>query len=176
MISVTLTDKFYIKEIDPENEDDLWLINRLEEDPLVCGQRGYLWRISCLLDNLRYSKHQDIYNCPFSIYRHQSPIGFLNISKIYKTRTNSSVELSYALIKEERKKGYMKNILITASDYILLDKNHSIDEIDLSIHPENLASQKVAMYSGFICDNLSSKEHFEQGRIIYYKTKQMIKK
>lgn len=45
-----------------------------------------------------------IYNCPFSIYHDKNPIGFLEVSKIYKTSTTSSVKLSYALIEEERKK------------------------------------------------------------------------
>ena len=167
---ITLTDEFSIKKIEPNNEKDLWMIEQLENDSLVCGPNGYLWHISCLLqdDNLSYLL-RDIYNCPFSIYHDKNPIGFLEISKIYKTSTTSSVELSYALIEEERKKGYMRQVLTATSDYILLNQDHSIDEIDLEIHTENIAKK-----SGFIKDDFF--HDYSPNFLNFYKTKKMIKK
>lgn len=173
---ITLTDEFSIKKIEASNEKDLWMIEQLESDSLVCGPNGYLWHISsCLLhdNNLSYLL-RDIYNCPFSIYHDKSPIGFLEISKIYKTSTTSSVELSYALIEEERKKGYMSQVLTATSDYILADQNHFIDEIDLEIHIENIASQNVAKKSGFIKDDFF--HDYNSNFLNFYKTKKMIKK
>lgn len=165
-----------IKKIEPNNEKDWWMIHELEQDPLVYGKNGYLWYLSSAIKdtNYRYLERDDIYNSPFAIYQRDFPIGFLQISPIVKGRIYSSVDLSYAILKQERKKGYMKSILTNVSDYIL--EEGSVDEVDLMIHPENKASQMVAISSGFTDVFMSNYDGYDDNYWVYRKIKEMRRK
>lgn len=162
-----------IKKIEPNNESDLWLIHSLEKDPLVTGDDGYLWYSEFPVRDPKYQylESSEIYDSPFAIYCHQRPIGFLEISKIGITKLLSSVELSYAVLSTERKNGYMKSVLNDVSNLILLDEAHSIDEVELKIDHNNLASQKVAKGAGFVMYEPSQKDTL----VFYYKTRKMIR-
>jgi len=173
---IHLTNNLSIKKIEPNNKKDWWMIHELEKDPLVYGNNGYLWCLSSTVKDskYRYLKRDDIYNSPFSIYHSNFPISFLEILPIYKSRIHSSVDLSYAILKKERKKGYMKAVLTNVSEYIFDDA--SVDEVTLMIHPSNIASQMTALCSGFeeIC--LPRFDENDDNYLVYRKSKNMIRK
>lgn len=176
MNTIQFCNNLSIKKIEPDNEKDWWMIHELEKDPLVYGKNGYLWYLSSSIQDskYRYLESFDIYNSPFAIYHKDFPIGFLEISPVYKSIIRSSVDLSYAILKEERKKGYMKSVLTNVSDYILQDS--SVDEVTLMICYDNLASQMVAAASGFQSIFLSKEDGYEENQFVYRKTKDMMNK
>jgi len=176
MNTIYFTNNLNIKKIEAENEKDWWMIHQLEQDPLVSGKTGYLWHLSSTILNseYRYLEYDDIYNSPFSIYHGDLPIGFLEVSPIYQGRIRSSVELSYAILKKERKKGYMKSVLTNVSDYILEDM--SVDEVDLIIHSDNIASRLTASASGFTGVHLSNSLDYDDSQWVYRKTKNSTRK
>lgn len=165
-----------IKKIEADHEKDWWMIHQLEQDPLVYGKTGYLWYLSStILDSkYRYLEYDSIYNSPFSIYHGDSPIGFLEVSPIYQGKIHSSVELSYAILRNERKKGYMKSVLTSVSDYIL--EEGSVDEVDLMIHSDNTASRLTASASGFTGIYLSTSLGYDENQWVYRKTKNLSQK
>lgn len=167
MNTINLNDNLQIKKIEPKNEKDWWLIHKLEQDPLI---PGYLWNLSAAIEasKYRYLLYDNIYNSPFTIYYEKSPIGFLQISPIYKSRIRSSVDLAYAIVKEERKKGYMKSILTNVSDYILED--NYVDAVELIIASDNKASQLTAAAAGFTAAYFSETEGYDEDFFVYQKT------
>lgn len=176
MNTIYFDNELSIKKIEPNNEKDWWMIHELEQDPLVYGKYGYLWYLTSTIEDskYRYLEREDIYNSPFAIYHSKNPIGFLQTSPLSIGKACSSVDLSYAILKQERKKGYMRSVLTNVSDYILED--FSIDEIDLTIHPDNKASQMVAVASGFTKAFQLNYGDYDESFLVYRKTKEMIKK
>lgn len=165
-----------IKKIEPNHEKDWWMIHELEQDPQVYGKYGYLWYLSSVIEDskYRYLEQEDIYNSPFAIYHSESPIGFLQTSPVYINKHCSSIDLSYAILKQERRKGYMKSVLTNVSDYIL--ENISIDEIILTIDTNNKPSQMTAVASGFTKAFQLNYGDYDEGSFVYRKTKEMIRK
>lgn len=161
MSGIYLTDNLSIEKLNLQEEKDLKLVKQLEKDELICGEKGYLWTMGYYHNGNDYLQYDDIYNSPFSIYHEESPIGYLEVSKIYEVPRKSSVNLSYALLEEARGHGFMQSVLTIISNDILLDRVHLISEVALMIDSNNIASQKVALRSGFICDCPEENSNFQ---------------
>ena len=168
MKKVDFTRNLSIKKLNPNNPLDTGLIEALEQDELINGKNGYLWALSNNLKDVSYLRHNSLLNSSYAIYHGKNPIGFLEISDIFKTPDIWSVNLCYALHKTARKKGYMRTVLTEVSDMILKE-NQGIDTITLMIAPSNEKSILTAEASGFISDNLIEEEYQEQGYVIYQK-------
>ncbi len=157
-----------IKKIEPTNEHDLWLLHHLTMDKEVYGlssesnefdMPGYLWNLEKeAFLNLNYLQHDELYGSIFSIYYANNPIGFLDVSGILYTSKFSYVDLSYALIKEARGHGYMKDTLSVVSDDILRKKVYHLDFCECFISPFNSKSIRVACAAGFFRDTTREKE------------------
>ena len=149
-----------MKKIEPMNEKDLWLLHHLTIDKDVYGgmnqdddARGFLWDLEKeTFVNLGYLEHEELYGSAFSIYYGEYPIGFLDVSGILYTPNSSYVDFSYALVKEARGHGYMKDTLSIVSDDILRDRVYGLDFCECFISPFNSSSIKVACASGFFRD------------------------
>ena len=149
-----------MKKIEPMNEKDLWLLHHLTIDKDVYGDmnqdddaRGFLWDLEKeTFVNLGYLEHGELYGSAFSIYYGEYPIGFLDVSGILYTPNSSYVDFSYALVKEARGHGYMKDTLSIVSDDILRDRVYGLDFCECFISPFNSSSIKVACASGFSRD------------------------
>ena len=168
MKKINLTENLSIKKLNPNNPLDTGLIDELEQDEQINGRNGYLWPLSNNLKDVRYLLHNNLLNSSYAIYHEKNPIGFLEISDIFKTPDMWTVNLCYALHKTARKKGYMRTVLTEVSDMILKE-NQDIDTITLMIAPSNEKSILTAKASGFISDDLTEEEHQEQGYVIYQK-------
>lgn len=162
-----------LKIIDSNNTNDIYLINNLNHDKLVNGENGYLYPLN--FENVGSLK-KNIYKTKSAIYCKNHPVGYIEVSKIYEMENKSVVYISCATIKEKRKHGFMNEVILKVSDNILTDKVEVIDEVIGVIDIKNIASQNLAIKSGFIDDGLSDIEHLENGYIKYYKTKEMIKR
>jgi RimJ/RimL family protein N-acetyltransferase len=158
-----------IKKLDPYDTKDIWLAEELDKDELVCGPNGYLWSIKNLFNDTRYLARNDIYNSPFAIYDKENPVGYIEISPIF----NKMVDISYAILKKERQKGYATITLKEITDIILNDV-YNIDKVILIVDINNYISQNVALKAGFINDGLSKQEHYKKGYISYQKTKKLV--
>lgn len=176
MLIYTLSNGLSIKKIEMDNKKDLWLVQQLEKDPLVCGENGYLFPISPLLDNPSYLLSEELYGSPFSIYYYNSPVGFLYVSPLNETKFRTNVSLYYALLEEERKQGYMSQTILEVSNHLLLDPVNSPDRVVLTIDANNHASCLVADRCGFIGTPLLKEDYYDQNIIVYHKTKEMIYK
>lgn len=151
-----------MKKIEPTNEKDLWLLHHLTIDKDVYGEslkvekegsQGFLWNLEKeTFLNLGYLKHDELYSSAFSIYYGDFPIGFLDISGILYTPDFSYVDFSYALIKEARGHGYMKDTLSIVSDEMLRNRVYQLDFCECFISPFNSNSIRVACASGFSRD------------------------
>ena len=165
-----------MKKIEPMNEKDLWLLHHLTIGKDVYGgmnqdddARGFLWDLEKeTFVNLGYLEHEELYGSAFSIYYGEYPIGFLDVSGILYTPNSSYVDFSYALVKEARGHGYMKDTLSIVSDDILRDRVYGLDFCECFISPFNSSSIKVACASGFSRD--VSREN-EENLILHCYTK-----
>ena len=143
-----------MKKIEPTNEKDLWLLHHLTIDKDVYGQdddtHGFLWNLEKeTFVNLDYLEYEEFYGSAFSIYYGEYPVGFLDVSGILYTPNSSYVDFSYALVKEARGHGYMRDTLSIVSDDILQDEIYGIDFCECFISPFNSSSIRVACASGF---------------------------
>lgn len=176
MLDIPLIDGLHIKKLDAMDQKDIWLANELDKDEMISGEDGYLYPINSIFKDRHYlnGKHllrSDIYQSPYAIYCDKVPVGFMEISDI--TFTNM-VEVTYALLKQYRGKGYAFKTLKEVSRQILLDQLNDVQSVSLVIDLKNEASQNVAMRAGFVSDGLSEEEHNRQGYIGYQKTKTML--
>lgn len=127
-------------------------------------------------NDIRYLYSSEFYGSPYVIYNQNDPVGFFDISPIWWRKVCESVELSYALLKEARGKGYMSKALRAVANQILTDNLNDIKEVNLLIHPENDVSKRVALRAGFVGDGLSKEEQYKQGYAFYEKTKVLVLK
>lgn len=151
-----------MKKVEPTNEKDLWLLHHLTMDedvylnPLKVEaeeRQGFLWNLEEeTFLNLEYLEHDELYGSAFSIYYGDFPIGFLDISGILYTPNSSYVDFSYALIKEARGHGYMRDTLRMVSDDILGNRVYCLDFCECFTSPFNPNSIKVACAAGFSRD------------------------
>ena len=74
----------------------------------------------------------------------------------------SNVEIGYALIPSERRKGYGAEAIVIMVDYLFLSKN--IVRIQAGTNVENEASQKVLEKAGFQKEGTSRKQVFVRGK------------
>lgn len=168
MQKILLTKNLSIKKLNPNNPLDTGLIEELEKDEEICGKKGYLWPLSVNLKDRRYLLHDKIIKSSYAIYLDAFPIGFLEISDIFKTPNMQTVDLVYALHKNARKKGYMQTVLTEVSEQIL-EEYSEIDAITLMIDPRNKSSRNTALAAGFTTDGRDEKEYLEEGCIVYQK-------
>ena len=97
---------------------------------------------------------------------HTDPIGYLEISRLFGLKR--FVNLAYAIIQSERGKKYAQKMLQAISELLLDDLN----SIKLTIHVNNLASQAIAVKSGFVPQQ-TEEEAKQLGYYHYEKTKIM---
>ncbi|MCI8575087.1 MAG: GNAT family N-acetyltransferase [Bacilli bacterium] len=93
-----------------------------------------------------YLESNDILNSPFAIKVGESIVGYLEISKIFPEHY---VDLVYALLLNERRKGYATRTILEVSKYLLTEYKNSIKTVTLAIDPENVSSIAVAKRCGF---------------------------
>lgn len=168
MKKINLTENLSIKKLNPHNPLDTGLIEELEKDETINGEKGYLWPLSTNLKNVSYLLHDNLLQSSCVIYCKNNPIGFLEISHIFKTQKWWTVDFCYALHKTARKKGYMTTVLTEVSN-LVLEENQKVDAITLMINPGNKNSRKTAEASGFITDGRTEEEYQTEGCVVYYK-------
>ena len=168
MQKILLTENLSIKKLNPNNPLDTGLIEELEKDETINGENGYLWALSANLKNVSYLLHDNLLQSSYAIYYQNNPIGFLEISHIFKTQKLWTVDFCYALHKTARKKGYMTTVLTEVSN-LLLEENQKLDAITLMIDPGNKNSRKTAEASGFITGGRTEEEYRKEGCVVYYK-------
>lgn len=139
---------------------------------MVSGINGYLYSIEELLKRKQSIYRTDIYNCSYAIYAGFNPVGYLGLSNI--DPIIKCVEITYALLKTERGKGYATRTLRAITEIILNDVIHNIEKVTLYIHPSNIKSREVAERVGFINDQLLDGDDDIQEYLHYEKTKKII--
>lgn len=173
MEPIQLDNELSIKKLDPNNEKDVWLARELDNDPLIVGGNGYLWSIEETMKRAKaYLSSMDIYHSPYAIYHKQNPVGYIELSYIHEVL--KYIEISYALLNQERGKGYATKTLTAISRIILEDIINNVKSVSLIIDISNIKSQMVAIRSGFVSDGLSEEEHKIKEYITYQKTQRML--
>lgn len=168
MKKIILTENLSIKKLNPNNPLDTGLIEELEEDKGIFGERGYLGPLNGEIKRKSHLYREELYDSPYIIYHQSYPIGYLKISPVFMYEGENVIDISYAIHKEARHKGYMYKTLAGLVD-TLYNMYSEIDNIMLLIDYRNKASRKVAKHAGFISDGLTEEEHQEQGYVIYQK-------
>lgn len=163
MERIWLDDNLNIKKLDPNDPKDVYLANQLDKDPLISGINGYLYPIDVTFNDIRYLFRDGLYQSPYGIYVQEKPVGFIELSDILVIKNKKTVDICYALLESERKKGYASKTLLEISKKILLD----VQKISLLIDSSNIPSQNVAKRAGFVEDTFI---HFD-GLVGYQKTK-----
>lgn len=105
MERIWLDDSLNIKKLDPNDSKDVWLATELDKDKLICGEDGYLYPICNIFKNVRYLANENIYQSPYAIYNNQKPIGYIELSDILLIENKKYVNIAYALLEKERRKG-----------------------------------------------------------------------
>lgn len=159
---IPLTNELSIKPLDPKDQKDIWLVDQLDQDQLV---KFYLGTFEYVFSNID-SESSDIYDKSYAVMHHTDPIGYLEISRLFGLKR--FVNLAYAIIQSERGKKYAKKMLQAISELLLEDLN----SIKLTIHVNNLASQAIAVKSGFVPQQ-TEEEAKKLGYYHYEKTKIM---
>ncbi len=77
-----------------------------------------------------------------------NPIGLGAIIHLDKNPINKEIEIGYRLPIENWGKGYATEISKALAKFVL--ENYPVSEIYGTTHPDNLASQKVLMKTGFV--------------------------
>ena len=60
MKKINLTENLSIKKLNPHNPLDTGLIEELEKDETINGEKGYLWPLSTNLKNVSYLLHDNL--------------------------------------------------------------------------------------------------------------------
>lgn len=165
MQKINLTESLSIKKLNPNNPLDVLLIEELEQDKEISGDKGYLGSLMSEIKRKNHLYREELYDSPYIIYHQRYPIGYLKISPVFMYEGENVIDISYAIHKEARHKGYMYQTLVDT----LYNMYSEIDNIMLLIDYRNKASRKVAKHAGFISDGLTEEEHQEQGYVIYQK-------
>lgn len=116
-------------------------------------------------ERLESSKDNDrsIYTSAFVVEDLGTPIGYLYISSMVR----DEVFLEYAVLKEERGKGYGSDIIRETTDYLF--KNHNIRSIRLDIDPSNKNSINAAEACGYSVDEEEFASRNFTGRMQFVK-------
>lgn len=69
--------------------------------------------------------------------------------------------IGYALLPNERRKGYGTEAILMIVDYLFLSK--SIIRIQAEIHPNNIGSQRVLEKAGLVKEGILRKSFFSRG-------------
>lgn len=170
MQKINLTESLSIKKLNPNNPLDVLLIEELEQDKEISGDKGYLGSLMSEIKNKKHLYHEKLYNSSYIIYHQRYPIGYLKISPMFMYEGENMVDISYAIHKEARHKGYMYQTLESVVD-TLYDTYSEIENIMLLIDYKNKASRNVARHAGFISDGLTEEENKEREYVIYQKTR-----
>ncbi len=157
------------KKLDSQNKDDIYIVNELSIDPCV---NPYV-ELKNAFDT-SYLNCIGIYQMQYGIYLWEMPIGYLDISKIYETRMDRYVNLTYAILKEHRKKGFAKRVVSAITREILLDRVEYVKSVYLQIASDNLPSIATAKAVGFI--EKTEQYDWECDYRSYVKTKLMLEK
>lgn len=170
MYNIELKEKLSIKELDAENQKDIWLARKLDEDKDVIK---YLWSVEKELNRMR--NHDNPYDTDYAVYLRENPIGYLSlcqINDISNLGEKANVCVSYAILKEKRRQGYASSVLKDISNIMLMD---TIEKVYLDIECTNKASKKVARNAGFKM-RTSPIDYFFEDYVGYEKDKNMLKR
>jgi ribosomal-protein-alanine N-acetyltransferase len=77
--------------------------------------------------------------------------------------SNKQAGIGYALLPDERSKGYGSEAVQLIVDYLYLTKN--IIRIQAETHPQNLASQRILEKAGFEKEGIIRKSFFSRGEL-----------
>lgn len=144
---IPIDDRLCMKRLKPLDPKDIWLAEQLDQDELVGGKNGYLYSIRNELRLLQLQAKiatNTLYGSSYSICYHTQPIGYFGISDRLLDEVEY-VSFAYALLKQERKKGYMKVVLRYMSNLLLSD----ISKVELMISNRNEASIHLAQSVGY---------------------------
>lgn len=116
-------------------------------------------------ERLETSKDNDrtIYQSAFVVEDLGTPVGYLFISSMVR----DEVFLEYAVLKEERGKGYGSDIVRETTDYLF--QNHNIRSIRLDIDPSNKNSINAAEAAGYSVDEEEFASRNFTGRMQFVK-------
>ena len=114
---------------------------------------------------LEASKDNDksIYQSAFVVEDLGTPVGYLYISSMI----HDEVFLEYAVLKEERGKGYGSDIVKETTDYLF--ENHNIRSVRLDIDPSNKNSINAAEAAGYSVDEDEFASRNFTGRMQFVK-------
>ena len=165
---IPLTKELSIKELDPTNPKERWIVQQLEHDEMVIK---YLNIFKYLLQAVQFldAPKEQYLDTPFLIWKNQNPIGYIEASYIKSNSFSnlSAAQLNYALCKSKRGKGYATQTVKEFTSLLLND----FDLVQLTIDHDNQKSQKVADQSGFIYERSIIDSACQKQLKIYQKTK-----
>jgi len=79
----------------------------------------------------------------------------------FLTGVSKQTEIGYALIPDERRKGYGTEAIQIIIDYLFLSK--SINRIQAEINPNNIGSQRVLEKAGFVKEGILRESFYSRG-------------
>lgn len=158
------------RKLDPTNATDRYIVNECSIDSTI---NNYI-EFKDLFHDTSYLDRASIYQSPYGIYFENLPIGYLEISKIYLTATDTWVNLIYAILKEHRREGYATKVISAVTRLIFNDMVEHIKSVRLQIESDNIPSILTARSAGFI----EKVEEFEWqcDYKSYVKTRSMLEK
>ena len=122
----------------------------------------HIHQISERLENAK-DNDRSIYQSAFVVEDLGTPVGYLFISSMVR----DEVFLEYAVLKEERGKGYGSDIVRETTDYLF--QNHNIRSIRLDIDPSNKNSINAAEAAGYSVDEEEFASRNFTGRMQFVK-------
>ena len=161
-----LGEQFIAKKLNPTNVLDKYIAESCCTDPSI---REYM-ELKDVFANTSYLNRTSIYQSQYGLYLGNTPIGYLDISKIYISEMDEWVNLMYAILKEHRNKGYAKKIVNAITREILIDR--LIKSVHLQISCDNTASIHIAKS----CNFMETSDDQDLGYKTYIKAKWMLEK
>lgn len=154
---ICLEDNFALEKINLQNEIHVSLLDQIfEENP---SESSFIWNFKddIAKRNPDYLHSPEIIDSPFAIFKDFFPIGFLDISAIFKP--DYFVDITYTILKKEQGKRYATKVLLEVCKLLLLQYKASIQKVKLMIDPLNLPSICVAHNCGFYSLDTDDEAH-----------------
>lgn len=134
---------FMLEKMSLTNQKHLELIKKLDNDDLV---KKYLFPYKSSFYDLVTENIESFtfFHNFYVIYLKEKIIGYVEIETPKKTYLN------YAILKEERNKGYALLFLREIADYILNTYQQEVESVNTIIRKTNQASIQASLKSGFV--------------------------
>lgn len=136
---------------------------KLKEDfDAGASHSNYIHQIGERLETSK-NNNRSIYQSAFVVEDLGTPVGYVFISSMIQ----DEVFLEYAVLKDQRGKGYGRDIISETTDYLF--QNHNIKSIRLDIDPSNKQSINAAEACGYTADEEEFASRNYLGRIQFVK-------